>query len=297
MPSTHRFTVPAPIEDAQNAFRRPDVIATCIPGATVMTADRNEVRGALKIKMGPLPLAYDGSASFREGDPATHQMLIEVNGADRRGHGTILGTITASFADGGAGTEVELASDLSLTGRVAQFGDGVVKDAGEKLLEQFATRLATRIAEGIEPPPPVETVAEEAEAAAEADDQPTLIIERERAERDRAEQERVRAEHAQQERARAERAQRERAQREREKPAAYVPPREPAYEEYPPVFVRAAQPPREPYVYRPPINPKEPDLAVMKRAAGPLLKRAGPPLLITALIAFVIIRTVRRRRR
>jgi carbon monoxide dehydrogenase subunit G len=296
MPSTHQFTLPAPLEDAQNAFRRPDVIATCLPGATVTTAARNEVRGALKIKMGPLPLAYDGVASFREGDPATPQMLIEVNGADRRGHGTILGTITASFVEEGSGTEVELASDLSLTGRVAQFGGGVVKDAGEKLLEQFASRLAVRIAEGIEPPPPVQTVAEEPEAAAEAEDEPTVIIERERAEQERAEQARVRAERAQRERAVRER---ERAvrEREREKPAAFVSPPEPAYEEYPPIFVRAAQPPREPYVYRPPTHPKEPDLAVLKRAARPLLKRAGPPLLITALIAFLIMRAVRRRRR
>jgi carbon monoxide dehydrogenase subunit G len=288
MQSTHRFTVPAPLEDAQNAFRRPDVIATCVPGATVMTADRNEVRGALKIKMGPLPMAYDGSASFREGDPATPQMLIEVNGADRRGHGTILGTITASFADGGSGTEVELASDLSLTGRVAQFGDGVVKDAGGKLLEQFATRLSARIAEGIEPPPPVETVEEEAEVEPEADEEPTVIIERERAEQERAEQER----------ARVERAQRERAERVREERAAYVPvpPREADHAEPSPAFAPVAQAPREPYVYRPPINPKEPDLAVIKRVAPRLMKRAGPPMLIGALIAFVIIRVRRRRR-
>jgi carbon monoxide dehydrogenase subunit G len=297
MQSTHRFTVPAPLEDAQNAFRRPDVIATCVPGATVMTADRNEVRGALKIKMGPLPLAYDGSASFREGDPATPQVLIEVNGADRRGHGTILGTITASFADGGAGTEVELASDLSVTGRVAQFGGGVVKEAGEKLLEQFATRLAARIAEGIAPPPPVETVAAEAPAEAEDDNEPTLSIERDRAQAERVQQERAQAERAEQERVRAERAQRERAQREREERAAFVPPREAAYEEYPPVFVRAARPPREPYVYRPPTNPKEPDLTVIKRVAGRLIKRPGRALLIIALIAFVIMRIVRRRRR
>jgi carbon monoxide dehydrogenase subunit G len=267
-----------------------------------MTAGRNEVRGALKIKMGPLPLAYDGSASFREGDPATSQMMIEVNGADRRGHGTIMGTITASFADGGSGTEVELASDLSLTGRVAQFGDGVIKDAGEKLLEQFASRLSARIAEGVEPPPPVETLADEAEAAVAADDEPTLIIEPERAqadqaERERAQRERAERERAEQERVRAERAQRDRAERERERRAAAVPPHETSVEDYPPIFVRAAQPPREPYVYRPPTNPKEPDLAVMKRAAVPLLKRAGPPLLITALIAFVIMRIVRRRQR
>jgi carbon monoxide dehydrogenase subunit G len=305
MQSTHRFTVPAPLEDAQNAFRRPDVIATCVPGATVMTADRNEVRGALKIKMGPLPLAYDGSASFREGDPATPQMLIEVNGADRRGHGTILGTITASFADGGTATEVELASDLSLTGRVAQFGDGVIKDAGGKLLEQFATRLSARIAEGIEPPPPVETAPDVGEA--EGDDDPTVIIERERAEqereraeRERAEQERERAERdrAEQERVRAERAQRERAERVREERAAFVPvsPREADHAEPSPAFAPAAQAPREPYVYRPPTNPKEPDIAVMKRVAPRLIKRAGPPLLIAALIAFVIMRTRRRRR-
>jgi uncharacterized protein len=290
MQSTHRFTVPAPLEDAQNAFRRPDVIATCLPGATVTTADRNEVRGALKIKMGPLPLAYDGIASFREGDPATPQMLIEVNGADRRGHGTILGTITASFADEGAGTEVELASDLSLTGRVAQFGDGVVKDAGEKLLEQFASRLVARIAEGIAPPPPVEALPAEPEA--EADDEPTLIIERERAEQERAEQER-----AEQERLRAERAQRERTERVLKERAAFVPPRVAELAEPSPVVAPVAQPPREPYLYRPPTNPKEPDLVVMKRAAVPLIKRAGPPLLITALIAFVIIRIVRRRQR
>jgi carbon monoxide dehydrogenase subunit G len=286
MQSTHRFTLPAPLEDARNAFRRPDVIATCVPGATIMTADRNEVRGALKIKMGPLPLAYDGHASFTEVDSATLQTLIKVDGVDRRGHGTIVGTITASLADEGSGTEVELASDLSLTGRVAQFGEGVIKDAAEKLLEQFATRLAERVAEGVAPPPPeetlvgeeaAETVAAKAEAAAaaEADKEPTVIIERQRVEADRA--------------------QRERAQAPRMEPAASIPPPEADFAVPPRVFARAAQPPREPYVYRPPTNLAEPHVDVLKRLAGPLVKRAGLPLLIVAVIAFVIMRIVRRR--
>jgi carbon monoxide dehydrogenase subunit G len=289
MQSTHRFTLPAPLEDARNAFRRPDVIATCVPGATIMTADRNEVRGALKIKMGPLPLAYDGRASFTEIDPATPQTLIEVDGADRRGHGTIAGTITASLADEGSGTQVELASDLSVTGRVAQFGEGVIKDAAEKLLEQFATRLAERVAEGVAPPPPEETLvgeqaaemvageAEAAAAAAVADNEPTVILERQRVEADRA--------------------QRERAQAPRMEPAASVPPQEADFAVPPRVFARAAQPPREPYVYRPPTNPAEPHVDVLKRIAGPLIKRAGLPLLIVAVIAFVIMRIVRRRQR
>jgi uncharacterized protein len=287
MQSTHRFILPAPLEDARNAFRRPDVIATCVPGATIMTADRNEVRGALKIKMGPLPLAYDGRASFTEIDPATPQTLIEVDGADRRGHGTIAGTITASLADEGSGTQVELASDLSVTGRVAQFGEGVIKDAAERLLEQFASRLAERVAEGVAPPPPpeetlvgeeaAEAVAGEAEAtvaAAVADNEPTVILERQRVEADRAE--------------------RLRAQALRQEPAAFLPPQQADFAVPPRVFARAAQTPREPYVYRPPTNPAEPHVDVLRRIAGPLIKRAGLPLLIVAVIAFVIMRIVRR---
>jgi carbon monoxide dehydrogenase subunit G len=280
MPLTHRFTVPAPLEDAWNAFRQPDVIADCVPGTTIMNADRTEVRGALKIKMGPLPLAYDGTASFREADTPTPQMLIEVNGADRRGHGTIVGTITASLAEEDSGTQVELASDLSLTGRVSQFGDGVIKEAGEKLLEQFASRLATRIAEGVAPPPPLEMVPDEAEAAAAAAaEEPTLIIERDRAEVQRAQRERARREHA---------------EPVRDQPAAFATPRETGFDEPAPIFVRAAQAPREPYTYRPPTIEAEPHVDVLKRIAPRLIMRAGPLVLLAALIAYLI---VRRRRR
>ena len=156
MDLSHRFRVPASVEEAWTAFNHLDRIAPCFPGATITAVSGNDFQGSIKVKLGPVALVYDGSGRFVERDPDARRMVIEAQGEDRRGNGTATARVTASFAGSGGSTEVEVLTDLDITGKPAQFGPGVISDASDKLLNQFASSVSGRLAEGLGTP--VETI-------------------------------------------------------------------------------------------------------------------------------------------
>jgi uncharacterized protein len=156
MDLSHRFRVPASVEEAWTAFNHLDRIAPCFPGATITTVSGNDFEGSIKVKLGPVALVYNGSGRFVERDPDARRMVIEAQGQDRRGNGTATARVTASFAGNGGSTDVEVLTDLDITGKPAQFGPGVISDASDKLLNQFASCVSGRFAEGLGTP--VETI-------------------------------------------------------------------------------------------------------------------------------------------
>ncbi len=157
MDLSHRFRVPASVEEAWTAFNHLDRIAPCFPGATITTVSGNDFEGSIKVKLGPVALVYNGSGRFVERDPESHRVVIEARGQDRRGNGTATARVTASFAGDGKSTDVEVLTDLDITGKPAQFGPGVISDASDKLLSQFASNVSGRLAEGLGTP--VEVIA------------------------------------------------------------------------------------------------------------------------------------------
>ena len=163
MDLTHRFSVPAPLDEAWQAFNDLEGLAPCFPGATITSVTGDEFAGSVKIKLGPIALLYSGSGRYAERDDAEHRVVIEARGKDRRGNGTATATVTASFADRGEQTEVEVLTDLAITGKPAQFGRGVISEVSDKLLDQFVTCVSGRFA-GVADE--VAEAAEPAEAAA-----------------------------------------------------------------------------------------------------------------------------------
>jgi carbon monoxide dehydrogenase subunit G len=149
MDLSHRFRVPASVEEAWTAFNHLDRIAPCFPGATITTVSGNDFEGSIKVKLGPVALVYSGSGRFVERDPDAHRVVIEARGQDRRGNGTATARVTASFAGDEESTDVEVLTDLDITGKPAQFGPGVISDASDKLLDQFASNVSGRLAEGL----------------------------------------------------------------------------------------------------------------------------------------------------
>jgi carbon monoxide dehydrogenase subunit G len=149
MDLSHRFRVPASVEEAWTAFNHLDRIASCFPGATITTVSGNDFEGSMKVKLGPVALVYSGSGRFVERDPDAHRVVIEARGQDRRGNGTATARVTASFAGDDSSTDVELLTDLAITGKPAQFGPGVISDVSDKLLDQFASCVSGRFAEGL----------------------------------------------------------------------------------------------------------------------------------------------------
>lgn len=147
MDLTHSFSVPVSVDTAWEAFNDLQRIAPCFPGASLSSFDGEEFTGSCKVKLGPISLQYNGTGKFLSRDEDAHQAVIEAKGKDRRGNGTATANVTASLtADGDDRTDVTVKTDLSITGKPAQFGRGVMQDVGDKLLGQFATCLEKKLA-------------------------------------------------------------------------------------------------------------------------------------------------------
>ena len=168
MELTHRFTVPASIEQTWAAFQDIESVAGCFPGAQVTSVEGDSFTGACKVKLGPIALLYNGSGTFVEKDATAHRFVVDARGKDKRGNGTAGAKVTASLVDSGGATDVTVVTDLAITGKPAQFGRGVMQDVSDKLLQQFVACLETKVGEPTtEAPTPEAAAAVEPTAAAE----------------------------------------------------------------------------------------------------------------------------------
>jgi carbon monoxide dehydrogenase subunit G len=143
----HSFTVPVPIDRAWDVLLDVERVAPCMPGATVTSVDGDEVHATVKVKVGPISMAYAGTARFVEKDKATWTVLLEASGKETRGAGTAAAKIRSELTDAGDETHVTVLTTLNVTGKPAQFGRGVMNEVSGKLLTIFATNLAALLAE------------------------------------------------------------------------------------------------------------------------------------------------------
>jgi carbon monoxide dehydrogenase subunit G len=141
MELTHEFQVAVPPEEAWAVLTDVERIAPCLPGAELQEVDGDEYRGVVKVKVGPITAQYKGKAHFVERDEAGGRAVLRAEGRDTRGQGNANATITATLTPEGDGTRVEVVTDLAISGRVAQFGRGMLADVSAKLLDQFVESL------------------------------------------------------------------------------------------------------------------------------------------------------------
>lgn len=158
MDLTHRFTVPTGIDQTWAYFQDISSVAECFPGATVTSADGDSFAGSVKVKLGPIALVYNGSGTFVEKDDAAHRFVVDAKGKDKRGNGTAGAKVTLSMTPAGEATDVEVITDLAITGKPAQFGRGVMQDVSDKLLGQFVACLEQRLSAEAEAVAPAEAV-------------------------------------------------------------------------------------------------------------------------------------------
>ena len=141
MELTNEFDVAAPVEQAWRVLTDLERIAPCLPGAQLTEVEGEEYRGVVKVKVGPAVAQYKGTAVFVERDDANHRAVIAADGRDTRGQGNASATIEANLAPAPGGTHVTVHTDLKVSGRVAQFGRGVMADISANLMTQFAENL------------------------------------------------------------------------------------------------------------------------------------------------------------
>ncbi|GAA4541019.1 SRPBCC family protein [Pseudonocardia xishanensis] len=170
----NKFTIAAPIEAAWAALNNPETVAPCFPGATLTEYTGDSFTGTVKVKLGPISLTYKGKGTYIDRDDANHTVVIDASGRDSRGNGTAKAKVTGTMkADGPDKTEVTMATDMTITGRPAQFGRGVISDVADKIIGQFASCLADKLTEEHPEPESAATVTGAAAAPSPSATAPT----------------------------------------------------------------------------------------------------------------------------
>jgi uncharacterized protein len=169
----NEFTVPVGVDRAFEILTDLERVAPCLPGATLEEVDGDAYTGKVKVKVGPIAVTYRGTAELTEKDEDAKHAVIHAKGKEARGAGTAAADVTADLVSEGAEvTKVKVTTDLTITGKPAQFGRGVMEDVGTKLIDTFAERLSAMVeADGEEPAEeelPPATTAPPSDTSAEA---------------------------------------------------------------------------------------------------------------------------------
>ena len=142
MDLNHEFIVNVPVNDAWVILTDLERIAPCLPGAQLTEVEGDTYRGQVKVKVGPIVAQFKGQASFVTLDDAAHTASLKAEGRDTTGKGTASAIITAQLTSiTPTSTKCSVVTDLTISGKVAQFGRGALADVSDKLLAQFSENL------------------------------------------------------------------------------------------------------------------------------------------------------------
>ena len=156
MDLNHEFVVNVPVAEAWAILTDLERIAPCLPGAQLTEVEGDTYRGQVKIKVGPILAQFKGQASFVSRDDVAHKASLKGEGRDTTGKGNASAMITAELTSvTPTSTKCTVHTDLSISGKVAQFGRGALADVSDKLLAQFSENLNQLISAAPAPSAPV----------------------------------------------------------------------------------------------------------------------------------------------
>ncbi|MFC9358413.1 SRPBCC family protein [Rhodococcus sp. NPDC057014] len=141
MQISNEFIVPLPPDEAWPVLLDLERVAPCLPGATITAIDGDDFEGKAKIKVGPITAEYKGAARFVERDEAGLRATLRATGKDARGQGNVSANIGLRLVAHEGGSRVLVDTEMDISGKIAQFGRGVINDAAAALLGVFAERL------------------------------------------------------------------------------------------------------------------------------------------------------------
>jgi uncharacterized protein len=139
------FTVDVPPERLWEVLTDVERIAPCVPGFELEEVDEPDYRGRMKIKVGAIQMSYDATITFAERDDAARRAVLKVKGKERRGPGAVDATTTASLSGENGKTTAEMVTEVQVTGRIAQFGRGIISDVSSRLTEKFVDNLEQQV--------------------------------------------------------------------------------------------------------------------------------------------------------
>jgi len=143
------FDVPLPVDVAWKTLLDIKRIAPCMPGAELLEiVDPKTYKGRVSVRLGPVALSFLGTARFEEIDEATHCARVKAQGTDSKGRGGANSVVRFALSPIEAGTKVDVDTQLSLSGSVAQYGrgSGMIQDVAAQIIAQFAVALRDMLA-------------------------------------------------------------------------------------------------------------------------------------------------------
>jgi carbon monoxide dehydrogenase subunit G len=145
MQLVNEFSIPTGVEESWAILTDVRRIAPCLPGAYLMDVDGDTFEGGVRVKVGPITASYRGTARFVEMDPSVYRAVLRADAREERGSGNARADIEMRLQPGTEGTSVTLETQLAISGRLAQFGRGVIADISSRLIAQFAAGLEQEI--------------------------------------------------------------------------------------------------------------------------------------------------------
>jgi uncharacterized protein len=137
------FTVEKPIDEVWSTMVDLERVVPCVPGATILeqTSER-AVKAEVKIKLGAMSMNYSGPAEIVEQDDSEHRAVMNALAKEAGGQGNADAKVSMQLTGTGGGTEVALHSQINVTGKAAQMGEGVIKAVTEGMIKEFSENLA-----------------------------------------------------------------------------------------------------------------------------------------------------------
>src|SRR4051812_37112132 len=147
------FEVDAPIEQVWKTVLDVERVAPNVPGAKVLERTGDDAyKVAIKVKVGPMSMTYNGEVEITERDEAAHRAVMKARAKESRGQGTADADVTMELSSRNGGTQATVSTDVKLSGKVATMGQGVLQDVSGRLIGTFATNLAAMLSEAGDQP-------------------------------------------------------------------------------------------------------------------------------------------------
>jgi uncharacterized protein len=133
-------------------------VVACVPGAELTeVVDGDTFRGRVRVKVGPVTVSYTGTAHITARDDEQRTTTLQAEAKETTGSGTARATTVMSVVAEGDGSAVTLATDFTVSGRVAQFGRGIMEDVSRQLVGQMGECIRGKLeaeADAAAPAPP-----------------------------------------------------------------------------------------------------------------------------------------------
>lgn len=141
-----RVTINAPIDRAWDFLMDIPAVSKCVPGVeSIEEIDKDNYVGALKVRVGPIGVKLEGRVIVAERDPEQKRAQLNVEAADKRIRGAVNGKTVMHLEEVENGTDLVVHTDVSILGKLGEFGQAVMRKKADQIIRQFAQNVSREL--------------------------------------------------------------------------------------------------------------------------------------------------------